>query len=295
MEIPVETRPFSSTGSSVRTTKRPTLRTWPGTSASGSSHPTVRVWASQTSRHARVRSKPWPTWKTWRESCELDRFSVIGISGGTPYALACLHRLGRRIRTATVISGMGPMRLPGALAGMDRLRRAALEIGSRYSTVALRECRKWANRFRAEPSRFLDRLIATWPAPDQVLFQRTQIYDLFLRDLHQVFTEGQGPETFAQELRLYRNYGFSLTDLPADLRVTLWHGLADSIVPPAMTWMMAQAIPNCEAHFVPGGHFVAIEISEQIIRRLRQQLDESAFTGTRASQQPAGNPFDHEL
>src|SRR3954468_14468247 len=24
----------------------------------------------------------------------LDRFSVIGISGGTPYALACLHRLG---------------------------------------------------------------------------------------------------------------------------------------------------------------------------------------------------------
>ena len=31
----------------------------------------------------------------------LDTFSVIGISGGTPYALAALNRLGRRIRTVT--------------------------------------------------------------------------------------------------------------------------------------------------------------------------------------------------
>ena len=147
---------------------------------------------------------------------QLDRFSLIGISGGTPYALACLHRLGSRIRTVTLISGMGPMRLPGALAGMDRRRRAALEIGSRYPTVAKRECRKWADRFRADPTGFLERLIRTWPAPDRVLFRRPEVFELFLRDLHQVFTEGQGPETFAQELHLYRNYGFSLTELPSE-------------------------------------------------------------------------------
>ena len=52
-----------------------------------------------------------------------------------------------------------------------------------------------------------------------------------MKDLHQVFTEGKGPETLSQELTIYRNYGFSLADLPADKRVTLWHGLADNIVP----------------------------------------------------------------
>jgi pimeloyl-ACP methyl ester carboxylesterase len=214
---------------------------------------------------------------------QLNRFSVIGVSGGTPYALACLHRLGNRIRTVTLISGMGPMRLPGALAGMDRRRRAVLEIGSRYPTVAKRECRKWADRFRADPTRFLERLVATWPAPDRALFRRPEVFDLFLRDLHQVFTEGQGPETFAEELHLYRNYGFSLTDLPADLRVTLWHGMDDTIVPPAMAWRMAQVIPNCEAHLVPGAHFVAITISGQIIDRLRQQLDEPADSDLRVT------------
>jgi hypothetical protein len=37
---------------------------------------------------------------------------------------------------------------------------------------------------------------------------------------------------------------------------------------------MAQLLPRCEAHFVPGGHFVAITISAQIMVRLRALLDD---------------------
>jgi pimeloyl-ACP methyl ester carboxylesterase len=204
----------------------------------------------------------------------LDRFSVIGISGGTCYALATLHRLRERIRTVTIISGMGPTRLSGALRGMDRPRRIALELGSRYPRLARQESRKWADRFNDRPRAFLDRLIATWPAPDRALFQRKEVYELFLRDLEQVFTVGQGPDTFAQDLYLYRNHGFSLEDLPEAPCVTLWHGLDDIIVPPAMAWSMTTALPRCESHFVPGGHFVAIEISGLIVDRLMQKLEE---------------------
>jgi pimeloyl-ACP methyl ester carboxylesterase len=206
---------------------------------------------------------------------ELDGFSVIGISGGAPYALAALHRLGDRVRTATVISGMGPMRLPGALRSMDRRRRIFLEAGSRFPRLARRTFSNASNRFRADPERFLDRLIATWSAPDRTLFQRRDIFELFLLDLHQVFTEGVGAEGLAQELTMYRNHGFRLGDLPEGKRVTLWQGLSDTIVPPAMAWTLARVLPNCEAHFVPGGHFVALDVADQIITRLRQLLDAS--------------------
>jgi pimeloyl-ACP methyl ester carboxylesterase len=206
----------------------------------------------------------------------LFEFSVIGISGGTPYALATLLRLGSRIRTVTLISGMGPMRLPGALEGMDRRRRLILAVGSRYPQVARRRLRTELVRFRADPDRFLRRLIATWSVSDRQLFKRKEVYDLFMKDLHQVFTEGRGPESLAQELILYRNYGFSLKDLPAYRRITLWQGLDDNIVPPAMAWQLIQALPNREAHFVPGGHFVAVDIAGQIITRLMQLLDEPA-------------------
>ena len=207
---------------------------------------------------------------------EIDEFSVVGISGGTPYALAAFYRLGRRVRTVTVISGMGPMRLPGAVRSMDRRRRMVLEVGSRYPHLAMRFFQKAQYRFRVDSDGFLSRLIATWCLADQQAFQRKEVYDLFMKDLQQVFTDGKGPETLSQELAIYRNYGFSIGDLPADRRVTLWHGLADNIVPATMAWAMTQTLPNSEAHFVPGGHFVAVDIAGQIISRLRQLLDDPA-------------------
>jgi pimeloyl-ACP methyl ester carboxylesterase len=207
--------------------------------------------------------------------------SVIGISGGAPYALAVSCRLERRVRTVTIISGMGPMRLPGALYGMDRRRRLFLAVGSRYPRLAHRAFQVAADRFRADPDRFLQRLIRTWSVPDRHLFRRREVFDLFLKDLHQVLTEGNGAEGLAQELSIYRNYGFSLGALPPSQRVTLWHGLSDNIVPPAMAWKMVHALPNAEATFVPGGHFMAIDSAGQIIARLKQLLDDPS--GTRSS------------
>ncbi len=214
------------------------------------------------------------------EALGLGEFSVIGISGGTPYALATLYRLAGRVRTATVIGGMGPTRLPGGLVGMDRRRRLILEVGSRSPRLAWRAFAVEARRFRADPERFLDRLVATWSAPDRRLFERRDVFELFLLDLHAVFTEGSGATTLTHELSLYRNYGVPLGGLPASTRVVLWQGLADTIVPPSMAWGMARAIPNCEAHLVPGGHFVALDIADQIIARLMQLLDAPARSAT---------------
>jgi pimeloyl-ACP methyl ester carboxylesterase len=206
------------------------------------------------------------------KALRLDAFSVIGISGGAPYALAVLYRLGDRVRTATIISGMGPAQLPGGLHGMDTRRRLILATGSRYPQLARKAFEVAAKRFRAYPRRFLERLIKTWSPPDRELFRRREVFDLFMKDIEQVFANADGPEGMAQELRLYRNYGFQLGELIATCRVTIWHGLTDNIVPPAMAWKMVQALPNAEAHLLPGGHFVAIDAADLIVARLGQQL-----------------------
>jgi pimeloyl-ACP methyl ester carboxylesterase len=44
---------------------------------------------------------PSPDVEDIANALRLGDFSVIGISGGTPYALATLSRLGGRVRTAT--------------------------------------------------------------------------------------------------------------------------------------------------------------------------------------------------
>jgi pimeloyl-ACP methyl ester carboxylesterase len=198
---------------------------------------------------------------------------VIGISGGTPYALATLHRLGPRVRTVTVLSGMGPARLRGALRGMGRRRRLFFEVGSRSPKLARRAFEQAGARWRADPRRFLGALLRTWSASDRRMFEREDVFNLFLKDLQQVFGAPASTSGLAQELRFYRNYGFAIEELPADKPVTLWQGLDDNIVPPAMAWSLARALPNAEAHLVPGGHFVAIDVAERVIDRLVRQLD----------------------
>ena len=205
----------------------------------------------------------------------LAEFRVIGISGGAPYALAVLHQLRQRVRTTTVLSGMGPARPFGALRGMDRRRRWLIELGTRFPRLAISAYERMTAAFRKAPERFLKALVSTWPKPDQAIFDRPEVFNLFVEDLHEVFTRGVGAKGVVQELGVYRHYGFPLAELPADRLVTLWHGLDDTIVPPAMAWTMTRQVPLRETHFVPGGHFVAVTIAERVIERVREQLKDT--------------------
>ena len=47
-----------------------------------------------------------------------------------------------------------------------------------------------------------------------------------------------------------------------------------------MACKMARELPNCEAHLVAGGHFVAVDIAGQIIARLKQLLDQDGEMST---------------
>ena len=122
----------SSTDSSARIIRRRTWPNRPGPRACGSSLRTGRAWGVPSSWPAAGALDAVADVEDLAAALGLETFSVIGISGGTPYALAVLLRLTDRVRTATIISGMGPMLLPGALNGMERRRRLFLGAGSRY-------------------------------------------------------------------------------------------------------------------------------------------------------------------
>ena len=85
------------------------------------------------------------------KALQLDEFSLIGISGGTPYALAALSRLAHRVRTVTLISGMGPMQLPvrcTAWTADDASHSRSARDSPHVATARLPES---LERFRADP------------------------------------------------------------------------------------------------------------------------------------------------
>jgi len=43
---------------------------------------------------------------------QLDRFAVLGISGGGPYAASCAYKIPERLTAMAIVSGMGPFEAP---------------------------------------------------------------------------------------------------------------------------------------------------------------------------------------
>src|SRR5919109_4568041 len=65
----------------------------------------------------------------------LDRFAVLGISGGGPYAAACAWKLSDRLTGAGIVSGLAPLDVPGVIAGMSRRNRLSLQLVGRLALL----------------------------------------------------------------------------------------------------------------------------------------------------------------
>src|SRR5690606_21316415 len=61
----------------------------------------------------------------------LARFSVLGPSGGAPYAAACAWSLPHRITGVGLVASIGPIDAPGATAGMSRTNRWLFRVVGR--------------------------------------------------------------------------------------------------------------------------------------------------------------------
>jgi pimeloyl-ACP methyl ester carboxylesterase len=203
----------------------------------------------------------------------IDRFGLIGVSGGGPYALACAWRLGERVRATTLVCPLGPVYLPEVLAAMRLPVRASISVGGRvpwlaeliYGTPTAAVLLCWpriVERFRT----------LTAPASDRAVLadgDNAAILNATIEDAMQ--NGGLGPRA---ELRLYtRHWGLPLAEIRRP--VAIWHGEADGTVPLAHGEWYAAHLPRTELQVRPGeGHYsLPIRYSSPILVALRRAMD----------------------
>jgi pimeloyl-ACP methyl ester carboxylesterase len=198
------------------------------------------------------------------DALELDRFAVIGLSGGGPYVLAACHGLPDRIVAGAVLGGIGPTRGPEAAPGYTRLLPLLEPVLSVVSlplaevlTLLLRPVRKVAS----QGYDLYTNLIA---APsDQAVLRDPEMKAAFLYDLTTALDVGlRAP---ISDLILFaRDWGFSLRDIQVPVKI--WHGDADAIVPLSHGEFMAASIPNAELSITPGGgHFAGYVVARDVL------------------------------
>jgi pimeloyl-ACP methyl ester carboxylesterase len=197
------------------------------------------------------------------DTLEIDRFSVIGYSGGGPYALAAAAALGSRMQSAVLVAGAGEI---GAWATFGDLARSDRQMTwlALHAPVVARAALRGAD--------FASRL-----APRVAL--RSAGSELTESDravLHGLGSPREALALFSQALAhssagVVTDYALLARPWQVDLGsitvpVHCWHGTADTLVPLAHTEELAQRLPNARLTTWPGeGHLAFIAHVDEVL------------------------------
>jgi pimeloyl-ACP methyl ester carboxylesterase len=200
-----------------------------------------------------------------------ERFSVVGLSGGGPYALAAAAGLPERVESVGILGGVCPV------AGPDACPGGVVGLAARFQTL-LEPLRKPFGVFvwlllqpiapLAHPSY---RAFAKYmPEGDREVFRDPGIEAMFIDDLLHASRRQFG--ALAHDVALFgRPWGFELADVRAPVR--WWHGDADNFVPLAHAEATAAKLPDCELYVRPGeshlGGFAAADLVLRTVQSLR--------------------------
>lgn len=197
----------------------------------------------------------------------IDRFAVVGVSGGGPYAAACLQVIPERLLSVGVVSGMGPLDIAPHRRALAPRYRALFAIagtgGLAWSLVSR------AVGFAAAhwPTGFLD-----WASQGEPSVERSRSMLGAVRvGTLEAFRNGvRGP---AEDVRvLAQPWGFA--PRPNGVPVYLWHGDRDTIVPAVMSETLAKRVGAVSAEIISGaGHFWGLLNAEAVISALIAACD----------------------
>jgi len=210
----------------------------------------------------------------WAEDVEeiadglgLDRFGLVGLSGGGAYVLACAYSLPERVAGGAVLGGVAPARgvdaPPGGAVGFAARNRFFLHTLREPLGHAL-----WATIYPLRPlaSRVFDLFVARMAEGDQQVMQRPEMKEMFLDDMLRA-SRRQLHAVLYDVVLFTRPWGFS----PREIRVPIrfWHGDADNLVPLEHAEHLAALIPDAELRVRPReGHMGNLDAAEEVLDTL---------------------------
>ncbi|HCE43788.1 MAG TPA: alpha/beta hydrolase [Lentisphaeria bacterium] len=181
------------------------------------------------------------------------KFHVVGLSGGAPYASACAWKIPSRLISAGIISGLGPVDVPGLKSRLSVFQRFWFSAARNFPFIIKPSARIVGKMVCRHPDKFRSILKERTSEPDNRALDNPGILGAFTSSFHEGLN--RSTEGFHRDLLVYASpWGFKLEDIRCKVRI--WHGEKDFIVHADFGRHYAKCIPGCQAEFFPDeGHF----------------------------------------
>lgn len=194
------------------------------------------------------------------DALALPRFSIIGFSGGTPYALACAFSLPERVTKVALVGALAPLDIPGVTEGLSPLSSGLFEL-ARTNPGELRNTFASVAPSAAALHGVIQSSASEWEKA--VLNEHQSEFETeFTRTLQ------SGIEGVASDFILYTgDWKFPLEDIKTETH--LWSGTDDCYTPPAMSRYLDSHLPNSRFFTLQGeGHYALYGHWQEILQHI---------------------------
>ena len=216
----------------------------------------------------------------------VDRFAVVGVSGGGPHALACAYSMPHRLRAVALASSPCPFDFrratdnlaPGLLEEFALAREAPLMLRPTVDRAV--------QRIRERTASYFAELCSRLDASDAELLALPQVREMYTADLREAVREGGGG--WLEEAHLLASpWPFDVHRIRMPVRI--WHGERDRLAPPRMARLLWRALPQAELRLAPReGHLFFFRHFSEIIGSLAgDRPNEPPLDGWRVMRQAA--------
>lgn len=227
------------------------------------------------------------------DALALDRFAILGISGGAPYAVALAARAGPRASALVLVSPMGPV---ADLTALPVGQRPRVSLGHHVFFQRLPLKRRWllergskaARRLFLEHPWAAERMMALLlGGADRRLLMQRGIADRLIAMTRDAVAGGMDGaladlDVFARPWEV----DFAAISTPA----VLWQGSADHVVPAEVAFRLARLIPGCRLRRLEGaGHFWVLGRIPDVLAQLCEMLGTPEVSPRKPVATRAGN------
>ena len=185
-----------------------------------------------------------------------DRFGIIGLSGGAPYACACALRMPERLSHVAIVSGHAPLGAPGTCPGNQDKLIKLIAKRERLGKVALGLINR---RLGKRPDKVIGAVTKNWTAADRKLILCNPVH---YRQLVSNLSEAGrcGAKGMVRDIRLLGScWGFRPCQVQG-VPVSIWQGGCDRIATPSMGRYFNRQIVGSELILDPAaGHVTMLK------------------------------------
>ncbi len=179
----------------------------------------------------------------------IGTFYIEGWSAGGPHALACAYKMPDRVLAGALISGLAPPDRPSPYEGLPFAMKTLMIVGRNVPPFVYLFRRVMSRTLMGDSDKMRNRLISSYPLPDQKAVDESGSGDMLIEDFKEGFRQG-GDGVAQDDILINTSWGFKLQDIQT--RFDIWQGEVDKNVPLNQGEYQNELLPNSRLTVLPG-------------------------------------------